>query len=454
MLNNLSNIDLNSASEHETNQKLNHFNSEIRSYLETIQQKNKGIINPNKLSHLKKFNDFLDSVSFDEQLANLNERYLKDYKEKISQYSVSYQSNLLIVVKSVFHFYGIYQFDHLLTLPSVRSKKMNHNPNKKLENLKILDFISYLDNFKKFSQTINNKKHLKTFYKYLKEHFPNLKLDEQSDFSNVRLHHIKEFEKYQLERASFKKISKKYVYSISRSLRMFFDYLRIKGISNIKYVPPSFLQRDSNRANEYVEVIDIRLMIDSFFKEISATNRNPKFLYRNLAIFLILLNTGCRPIEICNLSTSDIWLSEGAILLRSKKSGKRKLKLDREVVYYLKHYCEIRHTFNPKSNILFLKKDGDGMYQRNIYKVFQGVNKKTFNKMINSPKSLRHTYITNALDSLNDIRKVAEAAGHKIWSSTDYYRYRSTERLKNNTIEYDPTGLYEREFEDGHSKKN
>lgn len=143
-------------------------------------------------------------------------------------------------------------------------------------------------------------------------------MDEQSDFSNVRLHHIKEFEKYQLERASFKKISKKYVYSITRSLRMFFDYLRKKGISNIKYVPPSFLQRDSNRANEYVEVTDIRLMIDSFFKEINATNRNPKFLYRNLAIFLILLNTGCRPIEICNLSTSDIWLSEGAILLRSK----------------------------------------------------------------------------------------------------------------------------------------
>ncbi|WP_248547780.1 hypothetical protein [Paenibacillus odorifer] len=123
MLNNLSKIDLNSPSEHETNQKLNHFNSEIRSYLETIQLKNKGIICPNKLSRLKKFNDFLDSVSFDKQLSNLNERHLKKYKEKISQYKVSYQSNLLIVVKSVFHFYGIYQFDQLLTLPSVRSKK-------------------------------------------------------------------------------------------------------------------------------------------------------------------------------------------------------------------------------------------------------------------------------------------------------------------------------------------
>lgn len=136
MLNNLSNIDLNSPSEHETNQKLNHFISEIRSYLETIQQKNKGIINPNKLSHLKKFNDFLDSVSFDEQLANLNERYLKDYKEKISQYSVSYQTNLLIVVKSVFHFHSIYQFDHLLTLPSGRSLKKNPNQKKSLKTLR------------------------------------------------------------------------------------------------------------------------------------------------------------------------------------------------------------------------------------------------------------------------------------------------------------------------------
>lgn len=453
MLNKVIANEISILSQNKKHHKYSEFHPEIQSYINALGIKIKPRTLIAKCSLLRKFNDFLNSILFDSELSSLQDIHINQYKEFIVEYKPQYQINILCIVKSLFHFIGIFKFDHslLIQVTTEIEKEKIKNPKVKDENKKILEFISYIKEFKKFSQPYTNKKHLNMFYKFLKQYFPELNMNEQSDFSEVELHHVKSFQRYQLERVSIKKISKIYVYLILRSVRMLFDYLRKKDILELKYVPPSYLQRNRNRANEYVEEKDIKAMINTFFNQMPTTARDTRYLHRNLAIFLIILNTGCRPIEVCNLTITDVWLNEGTIQLKSKKSGQRKLKLDREVVFYIKYYLNIRGSFQPKCDNLFLKKDGTAIDYSILSKAFRKLNKKTFNQIVNTPKSFRHTYITNALESLNDIKKVAEAAGHKIWSSTDYYRYKSIDRLIKNTSKNDPTELYEKEFEYGHS---
>lgn len=47
-----------------------------------------------------------------------------------------------------------------------------------------------------------------------------------------------------------------------------------------------------------------------------------------------------------------------------------------------------------------------------------------------SPKSLRHTFITNALNNQNNIDDVAKAVGHKHLISTLYYFYRDLNSIR------------------------
>jgi len=169
------------------------------------------------------------------------------------------------------------------------------------------------------------------------------------------------------------------------------------------------------------------LIIENIF-EIS------KNILRDISIFLIILETGCRPIEIQNLNIDDIYFHEKLIVLKCKKSNQRTLTLTDTTLSFIKQYLQIRENYLPQHNskALFLTAFGTGTQIRSehITHLFRKYNLKVFNEIRFTPKTLRHTFITNALNHNINIGQVKESVGHKHLISTHYYFYRDINHMK------------------------
>ena len=228
-------------------------------------------------------------------------------------------------------------------------------------------------------------------------------------------------------------ISTSYVYQILKTVRLFVKYMKILRHINFSYEIPKHLIAHGKRANEYVPTEDIICLL--------RTIKSLPLAVRNLAIFLLLVETGCRPIEICNLKMSDVDKRESTVTFFSNKSGYRKLKIDPFVMKALKNYIHYRAKSFTANNALFLGKNGRPLRTLSINVFLSKMNNLAFGQVKYSPKSFRHTYATNALDSHNDLDMTSKAMGHKHWKSTTYYLHRSQKRLLNNTLPYDPTSL-------------
>lgn len=386
------------------------------------------------LSKFMKFisHNYMDDCPFNEiDFHKVKQHHIQAYVKSIKEEGFS--STYLFHLRCFLEFIGINDFSILET------KKPKPN------NIEIVDsFIKYLD-MKKYSQTNTNKKHINLFIKFLKSNFQNLSKDPTDTFYDIEEQHLIAFERYLVLRADKKIITRSYVYSQLRSLSLFIKYLREKNITDLRYTPPRFLQRNPARRNDYIEEIELREMLQI----ISSTFKIDKFFYRNISIFLILMYTGCRPIEISNMNLTDIWKTDCTILLKSKKSKQRRVVLNREIFLFIKQYLEIRKVFSPRDDSLFVSKDGTRLSPVAVYDILYKINKSLYGVSKNPPVAFRHTFITNACESGSDLKTVANAAGHKHLVSTDYYREKSPARLLKNSINHDPILKFKEEFDNG-----
>lgn len=186
------------------------------------------------------------------------------------------------------------------------------------------------------------------------------------------------------------------------------------------------------RLNTY---IDQKLILELIFGSIPA---HPDSSFKSLAILLLLVDTGCRPVEASKLKVSDLNLTEKRIIFHSVKSDKRTLILSDLVIKVFKRYIKERNNLTTDSSHLFLKNNGETTSSSYISTIISLLNKKVFGKHIVNARAIRHTYITNAIENNNEIIDVAATVGHKHWVSTLYYLHRSEKRLLSNTLKFDP----------------
>lgn len=266
------------------------------------------------------------------------------------------------------------------------------------------------------------------FYSYIHSHL------EDNSILALRKKHLEMFEKFLGKRINNEEITPGYVYQMLRSIRLFIQFLNDKKIVSFSYVISKHLIAQGKRSNEYVPKEDVVCML-------KAVKTSSKLYERNVAVFLLLLETGCRPIEICSLKTTDINITESTITLYSKKSGQRKLKIERFVMRTIQKYLIKRTLIGTTIDTLFLLNSGDPITTSTVTNIFADINKNAFGKMLYSPKAFRHTYATNALENNNDFDKTSKSMGHLHWISTLYYLHRSQKRLLSNTLAFDPTEL-------------
>jgi integrase/recombinase XerC len=139
---------------------------------------------------------------------------------------------------------------------------------------------------------------------------------------------------------------------------------------------------------------------------------------RNLGVVQLLLNTGLRASELCDLLWSDVSMSDrkGLLVVRSGKGSKRReVPLNKEArdALQLLGWKQQRETTNH-----VLQGQRGKMTPRGLGNL---LNKYSTKISELSPHSLRHTFCKNLIDAGVSLEKVAALAGHENLETTRRY---------------------------------
>ncbi|MCC2382010.1 tyrosine-type recombinase/integrase [Bacillus cereus] len=152
---------------------------------------------------------------------------------------------------------------------------------------------------------------------------------------------------------------------------------------------------------------------------------------RDLAIVLLLLNTGLRVSELTNIDINDIDINDIALIERKgtvkviigKVNKERTVPLNAETRKALNKYLEERSGNNPA---LFLSNRGERISVRSVQHL---INKHGFNV-----HQLRHTFITDLVRAGHDISVIQSLTGHS--SAEMILRYSApSEEDRTNAVE-------------------
>jgi integrase/recombinase XerD len=128
---------------------------------------------------------------------------------------------------------------------------------------------------------------------------------------------------------------------------------------------------------------------------------------RNIAAVYVLLHTGIRVSELCNIDRSDIDL-DNHLLTVEKGEDTRTIPLSNEAREYLQQYLDT-HLFEA----VFVSNTGERLTERAIQYMLK--------KYDVSPQILRHTFCQRLIDNGVDVETVARLAGHKDINVTKKY---------------------------------
>jgi len=158
---------------------------------------------------------------------------------------------------------------------------------------------------------------------------------------------------------------------------------------------------------------------------------------RDRAILEVLYASGLRVSEVTNLSTSDLALDSGRVLVRGKGDKERIVPLGRTAVQALEEYlregrphlerigtARKNKSARPERARLFLSLRGMPLTRQWIWHLVKRINRST------SPHGLRHSCATHMVEHGADLRSVQIMLGHADISTTQVYTHLALGRLK------------------------
>lgn len=152
----------------------------------------------------------------------------------------------------------------------------------------------------------------------------------------------------------------------------------------------------------------------------------------NELIVELLVNTGLRAKELCNLNIRDLPVSHGknSVWVRNGKGNVERAvdindTLKGRIARYVKLY---RKNSKPNSPLLLSEKSGRISYQ-GLYLRIRGIGKRAGIGKLH-PHMLRHTYLTRLYNVEKDLRFVQDQAGHASPTTTAIYAKTDSESRK------------------------
>lgn len=150
---------------------------------------------------------------------------------------------------------------------------------------------------------------------------------------------------------------------------------------------------------------------------------------RNISIIFLMWGLGMRINEVINLKKSDIQGSNW-LIIKGKGNKERLLPIYDEIRnFILDMISETPFTIGDK-NFIFVGEKGKKIHPTIIQKEVREVRKALDLPENTTPHSFRHTFATQLLDNMVDLRSIQELLGHDSLSSTQKYTNVNSKKIK------------------------
>lgn len=240
---------------------------------------------------------------------------------------------------------------------------------------------------------------------------------------SVTLEQVVNYRNYLLAKYSKATVARK-----MSALRSMFDYFCSIGI--MRYNPAaSKLARSPKVGNDSNTAGLTRQEAELLLRQ---PDRNTLTGKRDYALLLLLITGGLRRSEVVSIKKSDFFQESSHVgLVVEGKGGKmEKIKIQPNTYAAILDYCK-RHS----SDTVFLNQYGRPMSTQAVWRIVEKYIAKAGIRKKITPHSLRHTFVTLAIDGGAKLHKVQTAARHADPKTTMRY-YRNRDNMDDNAVDY------------------
>ena len=227
--------------------------------------------------------------------------------------------------------------------------------------------------------------------------------------------------------------------SIGRDLsaiRTFFRFLIQEGILETNPIEDLESPRVAKKLPEILSLKEIEQILEQ-------PNLQTPLGIRDRAMLEMLYATGMRVSELTRLPTHQVNLEGGYVLLYGKGSKERIVPLGSEAMNWATLYLGTARGILAKareSPFLFINRSGRGMTRQGFWKNLRDYARRAGLRKRISPHLLRHSFASHLLERGADLRSVQMMLGHVDISTTQIYTHVTGERLKKVHKQYHPRG--------------
>jgi len=140
---------------------------------------------------------------------------------------------------------------------------------------------------------------------------------------------------------------------------------------------------------------------------------------RNIAIFELMINTGLREEEVCNLKLSDVIISDrkGTVIVTGKGDKYREVPLNKTARKAIQEYLEVRPN---RGEYLFVSNKSNRLSESQLYRIIRKYADMAGIKA--HPHMLRHTFAYKlARENKVDLEILRNLLGHANINTTAIY---------------------------------
>ncbi|MGE7771907.1 tyrosine-type recombinase/integrase [Viridibacillus arvi] len=222
-----------------------------------------------------------------------------------------------------------------------------------------------------------------------------------------------------------------------KNLKAFFNHLQEQEyIEKNPCVKIQYLETDTQ-----IEVFtdsQIRQMLNYYRRQ---KNSDRQFAaYRNHTIIIVLLGTGIRRGELCNLKWSDIDMLEKLMQVYGKSRRQETIPITSKVVQELLEYrLYLDSHFEELNEYVFINRYNRHLTENAVNNIFQRLAKKmNFSNVRLSAHTFRHTFAQKFLLNGGDVFSLQKILRHKKLSMTEKYLALWGQQLSAQNDKYNP----------------
>lgn len=150
---------------------------------------------------------------------------------------------------------------------------------------------------------------------------------------------------------------------------------------------------------------------------------------RDLAMMELMYSSGLRLSELQGLDLDCMDLATREVRLLGKGNKERIVPIGSKALEAIHRWLEVRMSFNPQDNAVFLNNRGGRLSHRSIQLIMEKWGRKQGLETHLHPHKLRHSFATHMLEGSGDLRAVQELLGHSSLATTQIYTHLDFQHL-------------------------